>query len=206
MPKALLTQPYEFDLPTEGYIVIAPLSAEGKKHVADIQARYVERFGEEALWLPEPGQFHITFAHILTPDVKYPQEPSAMFAHLQPLASATLSKTITRPFAVHLRFNTVAAFPDAVILKATDDGTYDKLRSQFVEKFQPPPGARMPPKIIHTTLLRFRQPIEFAEVQKLTREVMDGFEPFDELTTSLQMIREKKIFVQEHEVLEEFPA
>lgn len=205
MSEPLMTQPSDFDHPAEGYIVIAPLSEESKERIADIQSRYAELFGEKALWLPKEDQLHITFSHIITPNAEYTEDRSSLFARLQPQASAALSAAVRPPLAVACHFSTVEAFPSAVILKATDDGTYDKLRRRFIENFQPPEGTRMPPEIIHTTLLRFKEPVNLAEIQKLTEEIMEDFEPFDELTTSLQMIREKKIFVQDHEVLEEFP-
>ncbi|HKR81704.1 MAG TPA: hypothetical protein VJR27_01755 [Candidatus Saccharimonadales bacterium] len=130
-----LTQPSEFEHPSEGYIVIAPLSTESKLRISAIQSRYVEQFGEDTLWLPKDDQLHITFSHIITPNVEYAEDHAALFARLQPLASVALSEIAKPPFAISSHFNTIEAFPSAVILKATDDGTYDKLRKRFVERF-----------------------------------------------------------------------
>lgn len=206
MSESLLTQPSEFDHPSEGYIVIAPLSARSKQRIAGIQSRYAERFGQKALWLPKGDQLHITFGHIITPNAEYPGDRSLLFARLRPLASVALREVVRSPLAISSSFNAVEAFPSAVILKATDDGTYGTLRRRFIERFQLPQGTRMPPEIIHTTLLRFREPIDFTAVEKLTQQVMNDFDPFEEVTTSLQMIHEKRIFVQDYDVLEEFPS
>lgn len=107
--------------------------------------------------------------------------------------------------AVTSQFNTVEAFPSAVIIKASDDGSFQRLRKNFVDNFDTPQGTRVPPEIIHTTLVRFKNPVDFLAVQELTAEIIADFEPFEEVTNTLQMIHEKKIFVQEHAVLEEFP-
>jgi hypothetical protein len=205
MSEQPLTQVSEFDHPSEGYIVIAPLSEQSKQWIATIQARFTERFGEENLWLPTEEQLHITFAHIITPSVEYSEDRSTLFDRVRPLASAALQKILAHPFSVKSRFDTIEAFPSAVILRASDDGSFEKLRKEFVDTFSLPKGTRTPPEIIHTTLLRFRNPVDLAEVQKLTLEIRNELEPIDEETTSLQLIREKKIFVQEHEVLEEYP-
>lgn len=205
MSEQPLTQPSEFDHPSEGYIVIAPLSNESKRAIGDIQARFVSQFGKDNLWVPTEDQLHITFSHIISPDADYAESRSELFSRVGPLASAVLEKTVVHPFALTTRFDTIEAYPSAVILKASDDGSFQRLRQDFINNFDIPPGTRMPPEIIHTTLLRFRKPVDLNEVQQLTQEIMAEFEPFEENTTKLQMIHEKKIFVQDHEVLEEFP-
>ncbi|HWZ65839.1 MAG TPA: hypothetical protein VNX65_03505 [Patescibacteria group bacterium] len=206
MPEQLLTQPSEFEHPSEGYIVIAPLSEASKQRIADIQSQFVERFGEDNLWAPSGDQLHITFAHIITPDAEYKEDRATLFSRLRPLATAALNKTIPGPFTITSQFYAIEASPSAVILKASDDGSFERFRKGFISNFSPPDGTRMPPEIIHTTILRFRNSIDLNVVRQLAQKIMTGFVPFEEQTTVLQMIREKKIFVQEHEVLEEFPS
>lgn len=206
MAEQTLTQPSKLDHPAEGYIVIAPLSDESKQKIADIQSRFVKRFGQYNLWIPTGDQLHITFSHIITPNIEYGEDRTALFSSVHPLASAALRETVSHPLAITSEFNTIEAFPSAVILKASDDGSFARLRKEFIQKFSPPDGTRMPPEIIHTTLLRFRNPVDYAAVQQLTADIMTHFEPFKEVTTLLQMIHEKKIFVQDHDVLEVFPS
>ena len=205
MTEQLLTQTSEFDHPAEGYIIIAPLSDESKERIKAIQGRFVEAFGKENLWLPEGDQLHITFGHIITPNVEYEEDRSVLFSKVRPLASSALSQVVQHQLKVTSEFDTIEAFPSAVIVKAHDDGSFDQLRQSFTDRFQLPEGTRTPPEIIHTTLLRFRNQVDLGEVSRLTEEIMADFEPFEEHTTKLQMIREKKIFVQDHDVLEEFP-
>lgn len=200
------TEPSNFDQPSEGYIVIAPLSEGTKKNIVAIQKRFAKEFGEDALWLPKGDQLHITFCHIVTPNVEYQEDRASLFARLRPQATATLQNTVPYPFAIASEFYTIEAFRSAVIIKARDDGSFSRLRQEYIDTIPVPEGTRMPPEIIHSTLLRFREPVDFAAVQKVTDEIMTNFEPFEEVTKSLQLIHEKKIFVQEHEVLEEFPS
>lgn len=201
----LFTQKAELDHPSEGYIIIAPLSTSSKRRIAEIQGQFIKRLGKANLWIPSEDQLHITFAHIITPNVEYPEDRATLFSRVRPFASAALRQTVRSSFIIKSKFNTVEASLSNVILKATDDGSFEQLRKTFIDNFTPPEGSRVPPNIIHTTLLRFRESIDFNAVQALTQEIMAEFEPFEEQTTRLQMIREKKIYVQDHEVLEEFP-
>lgn len=205
MSAQQLTQTSDFDLPSEGYIVIVPLSDASKQKISQIQKRYLERFGEENVWLPTGDQLHITFSHIITPDAEYKENKASLFAKLKPTALAALERTATYPMSVTSVFDTVVAYPPAVIITASDDGSLQRLRNVFVDNFDTPEGTRMPPQIIHSTLVRFRHPVDFLAVQELTADIMADFEPFEEHITTLQMIHEKKIFVQEHEILEQFP-
>lgn len=206
MSESQLTISSELNQPADGYIVIAPLSEHAKKQIATLQDEYVQAFGRENVWVPSGDQLHITFCHLVSPDASYKEERATIFSRLRPLAVAALEETIPQNFGTSCTFDRIEAYPAAVIVRAMDDGTFHNLRSSFVNTVTLPSATRKPPEIIHTTLVRFLSPIDFGEVQNVTEHVLAKFVPFSETVSRLQLIHEKKIFVQEQEVLTEFPG
>lgn len=207
MSEQLKTEVSDFDHPGQGYIVIAPLSAQSRDRIGEIQARYAKRFGASNLWLPHGSQLHITFAHIITPNAEYQEAPSVLFERLRPLAARALqlsAQTLT-PHGISSTFGSIEAYSASVIIKARDDGSFDEARKVFTDNFELPVESRRPPNIIHSTICRFRSELDLAEVEGYINEIMADFSPFDEVTESLQLIHEQKIFVQQHQVLETFP-
>lgn len=57
-----MTELGDFNRPTEGYIVITPLTEEVKSGIATIQHQLLNHFPHSALWLPEGDQLHTTIA------------------------------------------------------------------------------------------------------------------------------------------------
>lgn len=186
----------------ESYILITLLGRQAHDTmVAPVQTMLAEAFGQDAFWLPDGTQSHITFAHILSPDAEYATPPGEIFAQIKDAAIASAQKTFGAAAPVTVTFDTVEAFPGAIILKGHDDGTIDRLRSEFISGFDLPEGSRKPPAIIHTTVARYKKPLNLEAVQTLvaSKPVSHSF-----TVSKVQLICERQMFMDKFEVLETF--
>jgi len=192
-----------FEEPASGYIVIAPLSPENRAVIHGLQDQLAERFGSQNLWLPRDEQLHVTVAHVVSPDGTYDQDKDVLYNEVRHDAVRALQTLALQPLKIDLTFDQIKAFPPAIIIQGHDDGSMDALRQQFVEQFEPPQGTRRPPSIIHSTIARFRNELDFEEVQAATQGMRFSF---TQQTTKLQLIHETKLFTQAYDVLQEFPG
>lgn len=185
--------------PVNGYIVIAPLSKESRAVIYELQDAIQARFPDNSFWFPRGEQLHITFAHIITPNVAYPDEPIQLWEQIGNQAVTALRQITPQPLAVDISFDAIQASPQAISLKGHDDGTYQRLRDRFVENFALPEASRRPPAIIHTTIARFYDQIALEDVQECVAQLHPNFV---EITQELQIIHETGLYVHDHDVLE----
>lgn len=203
MSKARTIPSPETGRPVDGYIVIAPLSKESKHAIYAIQDNLQARFPDNKFWFPREEQLHITFAHIITPNAEYPEDPKVIWGRIGAQARAALKSCIPDSLNIDVVFDSIETFPNSIILKGHDDGTYDKLRQDFVNNFELPDSSRRPPNIIHTTIARFYDEMDLGQVQEYVNSLDLSF---IETTTELQVIHETGLYVHKHIVLERIPG
>lgn len=195
-----MTEVGDFDRETEGYIVIAPLPEHVKNYIGSIQEHLRAELPPSSLWLPQGDQLHITFAHIVSPDANYQISREEVFNSLRSNAELAVSQAADNVMGNRVTFNEVKVFPGAVILTGIDDGTIDQARANFADEIQAPDETRKPPKIIHTTIARFNEPIALDKVRQAVADIHPevAFE-----IPSLQLIQEHQMYTQSHTVLKE---
>ena len=195
-----MTEVGDFNRETEGYIVIAPLPEHVKNYIGSIQEHLGSELPSSSLWLPEGDQLHITFAHVVSPDAEYDDPREEVFNSLRANAEVAVSHAAGNVTGNRVTFNEIKVFPGAVILTGIDNGTFDRARAIFADEVQAPDETRKPPKIIHTTIARFNEPIALDRVRQAVAEIHPevAFE-----IPSLQLIQEHKMYTQSHTVLKE---
>ncbi len=73
----------------------------------------------------------MTFAHIISPDAEYIEDRDYLFNTLRKKVHQSLQRIVAGGFEVSVTFDTVQAFNVAIIMKGTDDGTYNKSSSSI---------------------------------------------------------------------------
>jgi hypothetical protein len=190
----------EFDRQTEGFITIIPLPDHVKAYIGQLQETIAAEIPDSELWLPKGEQQHITFAHIVSPDAEYNTPQSELFESIRAEAESAVEIASQKIKGKTVIFNEIAAFPGAIILKGVDDGTLDEARVAFAQSLHTPEGTRTPPKIIHTTIARFRNEVPM----DLVRRVVGAIQPDVEFQIqNLQLIQEHEMYTQSHTILKE---
>jgi hypothetical protein len=124
-----------------------------------------------------------------------------LFERAREQAMQTLKQITKEPLQITVNFDAIHAAPAAVYIQGTDDGSYSRLRETFMENVSIPDESRRPPKIIHSTIARFRNELDYNAVL----EYVDNLKiSFTETTTELLLIKEKKIYIQDYDILERF--
>lgn len=188
--------------PVDGYIVIVPLSEASKRHIYTLQAAIQARFPDNTFWFPRGDELHITFAPALTSNTAFAEDPGVIWRRIGGDVRTALRNCIPDPLSIPVTFNKAEAFPPALIISGKDDGTCRKLRNDFLQGFELPQGSRRPPEIIHITIARFYDEMDFSQVQDFvaTLEVS-----FIETIKEVRLVHETGLYMVEHTVLERVP-
>lgn len=198
-----LTDPADFDGYDHGYIIVAPLSDKTKQAIYKIQDEIANHFPRAGFWFPRGDQLHVTFAHVITTDSDYSTDREELYEKLGPQVIDVLSRIVSNPLSIETTFNVIQTYTAAITIQGHDDGSYEALRQTFTDAVQLPEGTRRPPNIIHSSIGRFRDEIDYDKLKDFVDSLSISF---SETTTELLFVREKKIYMQEHDIIARFPS
>ena len=166
--------------------------------IAELQTSLKERFSD-AIWSVPRESLHISF-NALSPIFESDNilhAPSNVPAHYV----KTFKNIALNQEPIMLHFNTVEAFPAAIILKAHDDGTYKRLRDAFNARVELPADTKPTPDIIHTTICKFHSSIDLDEVKDfLSTKTVE----IDMLVEEFRIVREKILYMVDFDIVEQF--
>lgn len=194
----ILTQPAD---PTEqvvGYWINTAVSDAVAQVVAELQAELEDRF-QNAIWNVPRDALHISF-NALTPFYEVGQVSQAPRT-LPSSYGETFQGLLRNVPPIKLHFDSIEVSPAAIFLKATDDGSFQRLREEFCQRVQLPAGTKASPTIIHTTIAKFRKAIPLDEVQKFVGHKTVAV---DMAVSEFRIVRETTIFMVEFETLQHF--
>lgn len=194
----LLTLPVNTNQKVIAYWIVSPVSDQVARHIADLQAALVDRFSD-AIWCVPRESLHISFnalSPIFDADKIQRAPPNVPTDY-----SKAFKELISGQAPIKLHFDTIEAFPAAIILKAYDDGSYEHLRNQFKERVELPVGVKPTPAIIHTTICKFHQSIDLNEVKDfLSTKTIE----IDMFVDEFRIVREKILYLIDFDVLQRF--
>lgn len=148
-----------------GYVVNASVRGPVQDIVEHVQETLINTFGD-AVWVPPQEALHITLLDWLAPLVEYGQDKEALFHSLFPLYDTRLSTILGETGSIEVTFNEIVVGEKAVIVKGMDDGTFSRIRTQFVEGVALPPETKLPPAIIHSTIARYEAALDLQDVRQ----------------------------------------
>lgn len=146
-----------------GYVLNTGLSEENQKKVTEVQLQLSKEL-PGLIWPQPPATLHITLLDLLAPLVDYGQSKDQIFEDIFPHYDHTIENILREHKPVMVDFNNIKIAPKAIYALGTDDGTYQKIRSQFTANIELLPGTKPPPGIIHFTVARFLQEIDQSNV------------------------------------------
>jgi hypothetical protein len=199
MPKHL-TVPIDPTQAVIGYIVNTGLSEALYRPIRDIQAKLDARF-PGAIWAAPQPSLHITLMDWSSPLAGYDQDKDELFRSVEGQYVSTLTEALKGQGPIPIAFDTIEAHPAAIIVKGHDDGSYQRIRDQFLSQVELLPGTKPPPHIVHTTICKFLQPIDVGEVEEFLRAETLRVQ---EIITEFRLVRETQIFLMQYETLRRF--
>jgi 2'-5' RNA ligase len=196
--RGTLTTPVNTAQDVIAYWIVSPVSDEIARLIGGLQISLAERFSD-AIWNVPRDSLHISFnalSPIFEADkiINPPSDIPAAYID-------AFEKTVRAQKPIRLHFDTIEAFPAAIILKAQDDGAYKRLRDQFNECVELPVGTKPTPAIIHTTICKFHQSISLDEVEDfLATKTLE----VDMLVEEFRIVREKMLYMVNFDILRQF--
>lgn len=184
-----------------GYVLNIPLSSEDQQKISDFQQELQNKFGEN-VWPVPSESLHITLMDWLSPLVDYNQGKDKLFLEILLEYETVLESILKNTQSFKINFSSIEVREGAIFMKGQDQGQFESIRNQFIEKITLLPGTKQPPKIIHFTLARFTKEVPLEPIQEFVKNLNLSLE---EEVGSLRLIRERATPMLEFEVIKNYP-
>ncbi|HEX8227141.1 MAG TPA: hypothetical protein VF572_04720 [Candidatus Saccharimonadales bacterium] len=149
----------------EGYAVNTEFSDQNAAVITRFLSDMQATFGEDIFVMPRKSM-HITLLDWIAPLLDYGgQDKSALYEQVYTEYDAAMSDAIGSHQPFNIRFNELAVFPNTVVLLGLDDGQFADIRRRFVDNVRLLPDTKLPPQIIHSSLIRFRKELDMDAVK-----------------------------------------
>lgn len=157
----------------------------------------------EGVYTMKSEQLHITLLDWVAPLFGYNgADKHALFEELRPAYDAAFRRVTSamQPFDVH--FNEIRVTPGTIILVGEDEGQFQTLRDQFTQSVTLPEGGKLPPNIIHSSLVRFVEPaINLGPIQEYaSSHPLD----FTQRVDTFRLVKTKREPMQDYDVLDTY--
>lgn len=160
-----LTQPVDWvNEPFIGYVMNAEFSDDNAKILMEL-IDLIKVMFSDAVFCPPRSALHITLLDWIAPLIDYDgQDKDALFADIKPSYDKAMSEILATINPITVRFDTVKVSPSTIYVVGHDNGEFQQIRKQFVDKVDLLPNTKLPPQIIHSSIARFTRPIELSLV------------------------------------------
>lgn len=149
----------------EGYVVNTAFSSDNNKLVMNLIEEISQKFPDIFYPMPSNG-LHITLMDWIAPLVAYENPDKAkLFQDINQNYDMVLADVVSKITQIKVNFNKIIVTPTTIIITGEDDGSFQKIRDQFINNVELLPGTKMPPTIIHCSLGRFVKEVPLKEVQ-----------------------------------------
>ncbi len=149
------------------YFISAHLDRVAAAEISALQQPFARDFGS-AIWLAPPTALHVTLMDWVTFSTKKVAERDRSFEQVRQHYIETLEHILASMQPIRLNYQEVRVTSNAVILVARDDGSFARIRSQFLDQVELLPGTRQPPGLVHTTIVRFWRVLPLKDVETIT--------------------------------------
>ncbi|HSW36868.1 MAG TPA: hypothetical protein VLG37_00695 [Candidatus Saccharimonadales bacterium] len=162
----MLTIPNALAPSEDEYTIANLLSNASIRNVEQIQQQIVKLLSD-VVWITPSNCLHITLMEIIC-NTDYGNLPrkqlfSDWYRHYSEIA-----KEIIGQFSdFSLDFNTLEISPSAIIIKASDPGPLNNIRSALLSKTTLPRKTKLPPDIAHSTIARFTKATELERLREI---------------------------------------
>lgn len=160
------TEVSEFiDKTDNSYSILALLSASTRQLVAELISQLSDEIGD-ALWPMPNDSLHITLCEIIQPKPYMADKQQLFDAHAE--VYKTLPAEIIKRFKpITVNFDKIEVSAQAITIQGSDDGSFNNIRKQLVEKLPFPKETRTPPDIIHSTIARFAKSVDLGIIRNI---------------------------------------
>ena len=195
------TVPYEeLNRRVNGYMVNTLLSPAMREFVRGIQLQLESRYGD-LVWSVPPECLHITLMDWIAPLVEYAKDKDELFKEIIKDYDYSFRESIKGRGEIAVEFNELHVGAGTIYLTGTDNGQYQSIRNNFLERVTLPPNTKQPPQIIHTSIARFTGVADLAPIKAFAAQQSIQF---TEHVTKFDLVHETKVPMLERAVLDTY--
>lgn len=152
--------------PSEGYVMNTLFSEENASTIMKLVDTLNQRYGSSVFCMPKES-LHITLLDLVAPLVDYGgKNKQALFKGIYGDYDAALSKILAHEQSFDVVFDTLHVAPTTIFISGHDNGQFERIRNKYLDTVELLPGTKRPPRIIHSSLARFTEEIDLAEVEE----------------------------------------
>lgn len=196
------TQPVDWiEKPFVGYVMNAELSDQNAQVLNSLTQSLRDEFGDALYCMTRPS-LHITLLDWIAPLVDYDgRDKAELFAQIQPSYDRAMTDIMAGVGPISVHFDTIRVAPSTIFAMGHDDGQFQHIRDEFVQKVDLLPGTKMPPQIIHSSLIRFTEAIELEPIAEYIKaQKID----FVQDVTSFRLVHTRQEPMLDFEVLKRY--
>ncbi len=183
-----------------GYVMNAEFSDDNATLIVELMSAIKSQFGD-AVYCPPREALHITLLDWLAPLYDYGADKDELFARLQPDYDRIVAGAIAASSPISVHFDSIQVSPSTIYILGKDQGQFASIRQAFVSGVELLPGTKLPPTIVHSSLIRFQRPIPLETV----RDYVAGLKlDITERIANFRLIRNTKEPNLEFEVLKRY--
>ncbi len=191
------TQPVDFVGKSHlGYAVHARITGDAAKAIQEWLTKFSTAFPGGTYCMPPDG-LHCTLLDWVAPLFDYDGvDKRQLFERLRQSFEPALIRALAHIESFTVRFDQIKITPTTVILLGSDNGQFNRVRSDFMSQVQLPAGGKLPPEIIHSSIVRFVEPsLQMCALQDYAAE-----HPI----LAMQHIREFRLVESRREPMQDF--
>lgn len=181
-----------------GYVVVAIFSQSGKEQIGKLLDALKAEL-PDVLWAMPPEALHITLCEIILSLQDYTVDKNELFEQKRGIYEDGLKNILSSQTKISINFNGLEASPKAIIIRGSDDGSFQKLRKQIIENIPLPEATKPPPNILHASIARYLREVELSRVKGIVNEHSIDFR---EVVEEFRLIKSVKAPLLEYETLQ----
>lgn len=182
------------------YCLAAFISNENQQKIAQL----LNDLGGELpglLWQMPQRAMHITLCEIFQ-SKPYEQDKETLFESFIKEYGSSLTKILSSRKKIDITFNILEASQQAVIVRGSDDGSFDEIRNTIMNNISLSLETKRPPAIIHSSIARYLTPAELDKVQDVVSKHKVSF---TEQVTEFKLVKGLRVPLLDYAVLESYP-
>lgn len=147
-----------------GYAMNTEFSSDNIQSVVECMQEIKTTF-DGAVFCTPKASLHVTLLDWIAPLVTYGGlDKDKFFGEVQPSYDKAITEILSSVAPIDVHFDEIKTSPSTIYIVGHDNGEFQKIREQFMERVELLPGTKLPPTIIHSSLARFTKPIELSAV------------------------------------------
>jgi len=187
--------------PALGYMMNSGFSDVNADILANLISEIDAEFSEAVFCMPKPS-LHITLLDWIAPLTDYDgQDKDRLYETISGDYDRAMADILSSLGPIEVHFDEIVVSPNTIFVRGHDDGSFQKIREQFLEKVELLPGTKLPPQIIHSSLARFTKPIDLGKINAFMASKAVNI---IETVTSFRLVRSTREPQLEFEVLKQY--